>query len=66
VIVIDRLVAIHSGYALPRMTVVFQARIIDGVFRPSAEVDAYRFCPRDALGHLLPAEQQAVRQALGG
>ncbi len=61
---IDRLVAVHSGYPLPRMTVIFLGRIMDGSFRPSDEVSEYRFCPSNALTSILPAEQQAVRQAL--
>jgi ADP-ribose pyrophosphatase YjhB (NUDIX family) len=63
-ITITRLVAVYSGYALPRMTVIFHARIMGGEFRPSDEVSEYRFVPPDDLGRVLPAEQMAVRQAL--
>ncbi len=59
-----RLVAVHSGYPLPRMTIIFHARIISGEFRPSNEVADYRFVPPDDLGRILPAEAMAVRQAL--
>ena len=63
-IAIDRLVAVHSGFALPRMTVIFLAHIVGGTFRPSDEVSDYRFAPPNALGQILPAERMAVRQAL--
>jgi ADP-ribose pyrophosphatase YjhB (NUDIX family) len=63
-VVIDQLVAVHSGYPLPRMTLIFRAHIVGGSFRPSHEVSEYRFCPPDALTEILPAEQLAVRQAL--
>ena len=63
-IAIERIVDVQSGYPLPRMTVIFLARITGGEFRPSAEVSEYRFCPPNALDHILPAERQAVRQAL--
>jgi 8-oxo-dGTP diphosphatase len=59
-----RLVAVHSGYPLTRMTIIFHARIRDGEFRPSDEVADYRFVPPDKLGPVLPAEAMAVRQAL--
>ena len=59
-----RLVSVYSGYALPRMTIVFRARIVGGGFRPSDEVAEYRFVPPDDLGRVLPAEAMAVRQAL--
>jgi NADH pyrophosphatase NudC (nudix superfamily) len=61
---IERLVAVHSGYPLPRMTVIFLGRIVDGSFRPSDEVSEYRFCAPGDLTSILPAEQHAVRQAL--
>ncbi|HVA88418.1 MAG TPA: NUDIX domain-containing protein [Chloroflexota bacterium] len=64
-ITIIRLVAVYSGYALPRMTVIFHARVTGGEFRPSDEVSEYRFAPPDDLGRVLPAERMAVRQALG-
>ncbi|MDB5057903.1 MAG: hydrolase [Chloroflexi bacterium] len=63
-IAIEQLVAVHSGYALPRMTVIFLAHIESGEFRSSDEVSAYRFSAPDNLGHILLAEQMAVRQAL--
>jgi 8-oxo-dGTP diphosphatase len=59
-----RLVAVHSGYPLPRMTIVYHARIVSGEFRPSDEVADYRFVSPDDLGRVLPAEAMAVRQAL--
>lgn len=59
-----RLVSVYSGYALPRMTIVFHARITGGEFRPSDEVADYRFVRPDDLGRILPAEVMAVRQAL--
>lgn len=63
-IVVERLVAVYSGYALPRMTIVFRARIVEGTFRPCDEVSGYAFRRPDDLGAILPAERQAVRQAL--
>lgn len=63
-IAIEQLVAVHSGYALPRMTVIFLAHIESGVFRSSDEVSEYRFSAPDDLGGILLAEQMAVRQAL--
>lgn len=64
IVAIERLVAVHSGYPLPRMTIIYLARIIDGSFRPSDEVSGYRFSPPSALTDILPAERMAVRQAL--
>jgi 8-oxo-dGTP diphosphatase len=64
IVAIDRLVAVQSGYPLPRLTLIFRARIVAGSFRPSDEVSEYRFCPPGALTEILPAEQLAVRQAL--
>jgi ADP-ribose pyrophosphatase YjhB (NUDIX family) len=63
-IAIDRLVAIHSGYSLPRMTVIYLAHIEQGEFRSSDEVSAYRFSASVDLGAILPGERMAVRQAL--
>ena len=64
VLAVDRLVAVHSGYGLPRMTVVYRAHIVSGVFRPSAEVSGHTFCPPDRLKPILPGERQAIREAL--
>ena len=64
ILAIDRLVAVHSGYALPRLTVLFKGHLAGGTFRPSAEVSEYAFCPPDRLDHILPGERQAVRTAL--
>jgi 8-oxo-dGTP diphosphatase len=61
---VDRLVTVHSGFAVPRMTVVYRARIIGGSFRPSAEVSAYEFRPPGTLGDLLGGERLAIEQAL--
>jgi 8-oxo-dGTP diphosphatase len=63
-IAIDQIAAVHSGYALPRMTVIYLAHIESGLFRSSDEVSDYRFCAPDDLGPILLAEQMAVRQAL--
>ncbi|HVC80453.1 MAG TPA: NUDIX domain-containing protein [Chloroflexota bacterium] len=63
-ITITRLVAVHSGFSLPRMTLIFQAHITGGKFRPSDEVSEYRFVRPDDLDRVLPAEKMAVRQAL--
>jgi len=64
VLAVDRLVAVHSGYGLPRMTVVYRAHIVSGTFRPSAEVSGHAFCPPDALKPILSSERQAIREAL--
>lgn len=64
VLTVDRLVAVHSGYGLPRMTVVYRAHIVSGAFRPSAEVSGHAFCPPDALKPILPGERQAICEAL--
>ena len=64
-ITITRLVSVHSGYALPRMTVIFHAHVTGGEFRPSDEVSEYCFVAPNDLDRVLPAERMAVRQALG-
>lgn len=61
---VTRLVAVHSGYAVPRVVVIYRARLTGGAFRPSAEVTDYGFFPPDRLDHILPGEQMAVREAL--
>jgi len=63
-IAIERLVAVHSGFALPRMVLIYKARISSGEFRASDEVSGYRFSPLEELGDILPGERQAVQQAL--
>jgi 8-oxo-dGTP pyrophosphatase MutT (NUDIX family) len=65
-IVVDRLVTVQSGYAVPRMTVFFLAHVAGGTFRPSAEVSAYEYrSPSDPAG-LLAGERQAITLALAG
>jgi 8-oxo-dGTP diphosphatase len=63
-IMVGKPVAVHSGFAVPRLTVFYLARISGGVFRPSAEVSEFAFRSPDDLGQLLPGEQLAVREAL--
>ncbi len=63
-IVVERPVAVQSGYALPRMTVFFLARVAGGTFRASAEVSDYEYrLPGEAMG-VLGGERQAIEQAL--
>jgi ADP-ribose pyrophosphatase YjhB (NUDIX family) len=64
-IVVERLVAVHSGYALPRMTVYYRARVAGGTFSPSAEVSACQYRSPDELFGMLGGERQAIAQALG-
>jgi ADP-ribose pyrophosphatase YjhB (NUDIX family) len=61
---VTRLVAIHSGYGVPRVTVIYRAHIAGGSFRPSAEVTDYGYFPSDKLDMILPGEQRAVREAM--
>jgi ADP-ribose pyrophosphatase YjhB (NUDIX family) len=63
-IAITRLVAVHSGFAVPRITVIFAANVTGGTFRPSAEVQDYGYFPPDKLDNILPGERRAVREAL--
>lgn len=63
-ITIDRLVAVHSGYAVPRITILFLAHVTGGTFCASDEVSAFEYCDPDALLRILPAERMAVRQAM--
>jgi 8-oxo-dGTP diphosphatase len=62
---VGKLVAIRSGFAVPRLTVFYLARISGGAFRPSDEVSAYEFRAEEDLGSILPGDRLAVRQALG-
>jgi 8-oxo-dGTP diphosphatase len=64
VIKIVRLIEVQSGYPLPRITIVYQARITGGEFRSSDEVSDYMFCRPDDLPSILPAERLAVMRAL--
>lgn len=61
---IDGLAAVHSGFALPRLTVVFKGHITGGTFQPSAEVSECAYYSPDRLGHILPGERWAVRRTL--
>jgi 8-oxo-dGTP pyrophosphatase MutT (NUDIX family) len=63
-IVVGRLVSVQSGYALPRLTVYFLARISGGTFRPSAEVSDYEYRLPGELTGLLGAERHAIEHAL--
>lgn len=63
-IAIERVVTIHSGFALPRLTIVYLARVTGGAFRPSAEVSEYRFVAPEAMDGILPVERQAIALAL--
>jgi 8-oxo-dGTP diphosphatase len=63
-VVVTRLVAVHSGYTLPRLVIIYQARIAGGTFRASAEVMDYGFFPPDRLDNILPGERRAVCEAL--
>ncbi len=64
-IVVERVVAVHSGFVVPRMTVFYLARIAGGTFQPSAEVSTYEFrFPREMSGWL-DGEREAAMQALG-
>jgi 8-oxo-dGTP diphosphatase len=65
ILALDHLVAVYSGYALPRLIVLFKGHLAGGTFRPSAEVSEYAFCPPDQLDRILPWERLAVQQALG-
>ena len=62
---VDRLVAVQSGYALPRITVIYLAHITGGTFRPSAEVASHGYFAPDALPPILPGERETIRLALG-
>lgn len=61
---VDRLIAVHSGYALPRITVIYLAHVTGGTFRPSAEVASYGYFAPDALPPILPGEREAIHLAL--
>jgi len=63
---IDRLVAVRSGFSVPRLTLYFLAHIAGGAFRPSDEVSAYEFRGVDDLDRLLLGDQAVIRQVLAG
>lgn len=64
-IVVERLVAVHSGFAVPRMTVFYLAHIAGGAFQPSAEVSTYEYRYPGEMTNGLGGEMEAVIQALG-
>ena len=61
---IERLVEVQSGFPLPRMAIIYLARITGGEFRSSDEVSDYMFCRPDNLPRILPAERLVVTRAL--
>jgi ADP-ribose pyrophosphatase YjhB (NUDIX family) len=63
-VAIDQLVAVYSGYSLPRVTAIYLAHIVGGEFRPSDEVSDYRYSPTTDLRNMFRDERRAVQQAL--
>ncbi len=60
----DRPVWSKREKGTPALHLIFTARLVGGVFRPSAEVDEIRFFPLANLPELIPGEVEVIREAV--